>query len=177
MALHIAFEKSADTFLKKVVKTLVGPYVHVELIVSPPVGPALAYSAYMGENFACTPQHDFQYSDECHDFLSVPVSPEELHRISRACDTGVKSKIPYNLTDMVLSQIPLRYPTEQDFYHAKTLFCSQALVLLLRACLDPNHALQESLRMINSRTVAPSHLYHILRPHCEPRTLLQALAP
>ena len=176
MALHIAFEKSADSFLKKIVKTLAGPYVHVELIVAQRGAPALAYSAYMGENFACTPQCDFQYSDACHDFLSVPVSPEELHRISRACDTGVKSKIPYNLTDMVLSQVPLRYPTEQDFFHAKTLFCSQALVLLLRSCLDPGHTLQEPLRSVNSRTVSPSHLYHTLQPHCQAETLLQALA-
>ena len=32
MALHIAFEKSADSLLKKIVKTLAGPYVHTELV-------------------------------------------------------------------------------------------------------------------------------------------------
>lgn len=174
MALHIAFEKSTDTFVKQLVKALAGPYVHVELVVSPADNtPAQAYSAYLGENFTCTPQHAFEYSDERHDFLHVPVNTDELYRVKRACETGVMSKIPYNLTDMILCQIPFRYPTEQDFYHAKTLFCSQALVLLLRACLNEEHPLQEVLHKVNSRTITPSHLYTTLRTHCQPKTLSQ----
>ena len=48
MAIHIAFEKSADTLLKKLVKILAGPCVHTELIVTQhqPSTIHTAYSAY-----------------------------------------------------------------------------------------------------------------------------------
>lgn len=177
MALHLAFEKSADTMLKKLVKVFAGPYVHVEMIVSQkefdPAGkPSLvhtAYSAYMSETFSRTPRKDFWFSDECHDYLSVCVSPEELYRINKTLEACVESKIPYNTSDMVLSQVPLRNPTERDIYDSKTLFCSQAAVLVLRSCLDEEHMLQAPLAQINSRTVSPSRLHEVLAPYCLPK--------
>lgn len=173
--LFVAFEKSTDSFLKQVIKLLAGPYVHVELIVSPPDDTAHAYSAYMNETFAHTPQSAFSYSDDRYDFLKVPANEEELHRIHTACQTGVRTRIPYNLSDMVLSQLPFRSPDEEDFYHTKALFCSQALVLLLRASLDPDNPVQERLATLNSRTVSPSGLYRALQPHCPPKTLRQVV--
>lgn len=172
--------------MKAIVKILAGPYVHVEMLItqtqfhhmgqSPPATlKHTAYSAFMSETFACIDQRDFWYSDESHDFLSLAVSAEELHRISTACDACVKSKIPYNTSDMVFSQVPLRNPTERDLYHSKSLFCSQAMVLVLRSCLEPGHRLQAPLALVNSRTVTPSHLYEILRPYCIEKTKAQAV--
>jgi hypothetical protein len=186
MALHLAFEKSADSMLKKLVKILAGPYVHVEMLVTQthfhhldqsPLATLKhsAYSAFMSETFACIDQRDFWYSDDSHDFLSVPVSAEELHRIAGACDACVQSKVPYNTTDMVFSQVPLRNPTERDLYQSKSLFCSQAMVLVLRSCLEPGHKLQGPLALVNSRTITPSHLYEILKPHCSQKTKAQAV--
>lgn len=186
MALHLAFEKSADSILKKLVKVLAGPYVHVEMVISQtkfnhlglsPVATLshTAYSAFMSETFARIEQSNFWYDDESHDFLSLPVSAEELHRISNACDACVESKIPYNTTDMFFSQIPMRNPTERDLYNSKTLFCSQAMVLVLRSCLDPGHALQAPLAMVNSRTVSPSHLYEILKPYGKVKSKAQVV--
>jgi len=186
MVLHLAFEKSADSMLKKLVKVLAGPYVHVEMVVTqaefnlsgitpPATLKHTAYSAFMSETFARIDQRDFWYDDESHDFLSLSVSPEELYRIQTACEACVKSKIPYNTTDMFFSQIPLRNPTERDLYHNKTLFCSQAMVLVLRSCLDPDHELQGPLAMVNSRTITPSHLYDLLKPYCMTRTKAQAI--
>jgi len=185
MALHIAFEKSSDTMLKALVKVLAGPYVHVEMIIthvefnhntgSPATLLHTAYSAFMDEPFARIEQRDFTYSDDCHDFLSLSVSPDELYRIRKACEACVQSKIPYNTTDMVLSQLPLRNPTERDLYHCKTLFCSQAMVLMLRSCLDPDHELQGPLAAVNSRTVSPSRLYEVLKPYGMSRTKAQAI--
>ena len=173
MALHIAFEKSADSLLKRVVKALAGPYVHTEIVVSSSshaAAPAThtAYAAYTGETFAQVPQEDFWHGDQTHDFLRVHVSEEELRRVDDTCGVCAKTKVPYNTRDMVLSILPLRNPKEKDIYHAPSLFCSQSIVLILRSCLEPDHPLQQSLSLVNSRTVTPTQLYDLIRPHCSP---------
>lgn len=170
MTLHISFEKSTDSIIKKIVKTIAGPYVHTELIISQrqPRLVQTAYAAYMSENFSRTLQSDFWYEDQSHDFLSVSVSEEELRRICDTCEACVETKIPYNTNDMVLSLLPFRNPTEKNIYQAGSLFCSQSIVLVLRSCLEPKHVLQQSLASVNSRTVTPSQLYTLLRPYCSP---------
>lgn len=177
MALHIVFEKSADSFLKKVVKAIAGPYVHTEMIISQtqPSTVHTSYAAYMSEDFSRVTQQDFWYEDNSHDFLSVRVSTEELRRISDTCEACVATKIPYNTKDMVLSIIPLRNPKEKNIYQAGSLFCSQSIVLVLRSCLEPGHPLQASLAGVNSRTITPSHLYSLIRPHCVPACLKQVI--
>lgn len=178
MALHIVFEKSADSFIKKIVKTLAGPYVHTELIVSQlhPSAVHTAYAAYMNESFTRVMQNALWYEDQTHDFLSIRVSNDELRRISDTCEACVETKLPYNTSDMVLSIVPLRNPTDKNIYQARSLFCSQSIVLVLRSCLDDDHPLQQSLAPVNSRTVTPSHLYSLLRPYSTPACANQVLA-
>lgn len=161
-AVHIAFEKTSDSLIKKVVKTFAGPYVHAEIVVST-ANAHTAYSAYMSELFSRTDNFDF--NDEKFDFLALDITPDDVQKISSTCEACVKSKIPYNTRDMVLSQVPFRYPTEADLFHAKTLFCSQAIVLVLRSCLSPEHAICNTLHSVNSRTVSPSQLHTALQPH------------
>ena len=177
MALHIAFEKSTDSMLKKLVKILAGPYVHTEIIITQAHPRAIhtAYSAYMSHTFSRTFQKDFCFEDQCHDFLYIPVSTDELQRICQTCEACVETKIPYNTRDMVLSQVPLRNPAEHDLFHTSTLFCSQAVILILRSCLDEMHSLQPYLSNVNSRTVTPSQLYELLKPQCPPRCANQVL--
>jgi hypothetical protein len=105
MALHIAFEKSADSLLKKIVKTLAGPYVHTELVESHATSIPLltAYAACTGETFTQVPQQDFWYTDQTHDFLRVHVTSDELRRVQEACETCTRTKIPYNTRDVVPS--------------------------------------------------------------------------
>jgi len=177
MALHIVFEKSADSFLKKVVRALAGPYVHTEMIISQnqPSPVHTSYAAYMSENFSRTMQHDFWYEDQSHDFLSVRVSSEELRKISDTCEACVETKVPYNTSDMILSIIPLRNPKEKTIFQAGSLFCSQSIVLVLRTCLEASHPLQPSLASTNSRTITPSQLYALLRPYCVPACINQVI--
>jgi len=174
MALHIAFEKSTDTFIKQLVKVLAGPYVHTEIIITSPKT-TTAYSAYMAHNFSKTPREEFCFGDDSHDFLHIPVSSEELDRIAKSCEACVKSHVPYNTTDMVFSQLPLRNPSEKDLFNSPTLFCSQAVVLVLRACLDADHDLHPQLTAVNSRTVSPSQLYNALSPVCETKHVHEVL--
>jgi hypothetical protein len=177
MAVHIAFEKSADSMLKKLVRIIAGPYVHTEIIItqSQPTTVHTAYSAYMADTFARTFQKDFWFEDQCHDFLHIPVSADELQRICKTCEACVETKIPYNTRDMVLSQLPLRNPEEHDLFHSSTLFCSQAVILILRTSLDEMHSLQPYLSSVNSRTITPSQLYDLLKPECPPRCANQVL--
>ena len=180
MALHIAFEKSTDTMVKKLVKAVCGPYVHTELILTQKETDKTqrihtGYSTFLHETFTRIFQKEFWYDDESHDFLNVVVSDDELHRISQACEACAESKVPYNAMDMVLSQLPMRRPTERDLVNSKTLFCSQAVVLILRFGLDKSHPLQATLRTVNSRTISPTRLFEILKPYCPRRSKQQTI--
>ena len=174
MALYIAFEKDADSVIKKLVRTFAGPYVHTDLIVSQ-VQPAnnnnnisTAYSSFMGEGFGRVFQRDFWFSCNTHDFLFIDVTPEELKRISETCEACVTSKKPYNTKDMILCLLPLRIPREKNIFEAESLFCSQAMILILRSCLNQEHPLQTILHSIHSRKTSPSQLYIELKSTCVP---------
>ena len=170
MALYIAFEKEADNMIKKVVKTFAGPYVHTDIIVSQvnPTNISTAYSSFMGEGFGRVFQKDFWFSCNTHDFLFIDVSQEELTKISETCEACVLSKKPYNTKDMVLCLVPLRTPREKDIFEADSLFCSQAMILILRSCLNQEHPLQATLHCMHSRKTTPSQLYTELKSTCIP---------
>ena len=170
MALYIAFEKEADSVIKKIVKTFAGPHVHTDMIVSQfnPKNINTAYSAYMGEGFGRVFQREFCFSNNTHDFLFIDVSPDELTRISKTCEGCVVSKKPYNTKDMVLSVLPMRRPREKNIFEAESLFCSQAMILILRSCLNQEHPLQNILWTTHSRTTTPSQLYTLLKSNCHP---------
>ena len=177
MSVCLAFEKRSDGLIKKVVKVLSGPHVHTEMIVSQkhPKQIHTAYSAYMNSVFSRTFQREFQFDDTSYDFLRIDVTPDELMRISKTCEACADTNIPYNTTDMIYSVLPLRNPMEKDLFNAKTLFCSQAMVLILRECLEPVHHLQLPLREVNSRTVSPSQLFEKLSPFCTQVSCRQVL--
>lgn len=170
MALYIAFEKEADSLIKRIVKTFAGPYVHTDIIVSQvhPTQVNTAYSSFMGEGFGRVFQRDFPFSNNTHDFLFVDVTSEELRKISELCEACVNSKKPYNTRDMVLCTLPLRKPREKSIFEAESLFCSQAMILILRSCLDREHPLQTILSKVHSRTTTPSQLYLELKSACLP---------
>jgi hypothetical protein len=176
MSVHIVFEKAADNSIKRLIQALTGTHVHTELVVTttspdPPYITRTAYTAYVKENFSSTPEHEFPYSDDTHDFLQIYASNDEIDLIKNTCDTRVRVPTPYNYKDMILSIVPLRNPVEKDIFNAKTLFCSQAVVLILRSCLDPTHPVVHSLKNFNSRTINPEQLFAALKPVCQPATL------
>lgn len=170
MALYIAFEKEADSVIKKLVKTFAGPYVHTDIIVSQinPKTINTAYSSFMGEGFGRVFQHDFWFSTNTHDFLFIDATPEELSKISETCEACVESKKSYNTKDMVLCLLPMRMPKEKTIFEADSLFCSQAIILILRSCLNQEHPLQTVLHSIHSRKTTPSQLFIELKSICIP---------
>ena len=170
MALYIAFEKEADCMIKMVVKTFAGPYVHTDMIVSQlePKNANTAYSSFMGEGFGRVFQNRFGFSNSTHDFIFIDATREERMRVSQACEACIISKKAYNTKDMILSILPLRNPKEKSLYETASLFCSQAMILILRSCLDPENPLQTILWSVNSRTTTPSQLYTLLESACPP---------
>jgi hypothetical protein len=161
MCLHLAFEKSADGVLKRVVKALAGPYVHVDMIVTQkdPIVMHTSYSAHLARTFTSKGPEEYRFDDASYDFLHVPADLEECRRVMDTCDACVAVRMPYNGNDMLLSCVPMRSPDEIDIYHCKSLYCAQAMVLILRACLNARHPLQLVLASVNSRTVTPTELY------------------
>jgi hypothetical protein len=170
MALHIAFEKDANSIMKRLVRAFAGPYVHTDIIVSQlePTQVHTAYTSFMGENFTRVFQKDFWFSVDTHDFIFIDVTPGELLKISQTCEACAQSRINYNTRDMVLCLVPFRCPHEKTLFETKTLYCSQAVILILRSCLDPEHPLQCVLKEINSRTTTPSQLHSVLKTVCVP---------
>lgn len=165
MVVRLAFERTCSDAMKYIVQTLSGPYVHTEMIVD--ATEKRAYSAYMSDTFSFTHERDFAFSDLTHDFLHVETSPAETKRVWDTCEVCTITRIPYNYSDMVLSVVPLRSPTERDIFTCRTLYCSQAMVLILRACLEKTHPLQAPLAAINSRVVTPTQLFTALEPFCQ----------
>ena len=162
-AVFVAFERSYDGVVKKIVRQLSGPYVHTDMIATPGTTQVpTAYTAYMGERFSKNPM---RFSDESHDFLRVEVGADEYDRLWRTCEACVLCKIPYNTRDMVLSIVPMRNPTERPLDKCRSLFCSQAMVLILRSCLEEAHGAAVALHDVNSRVVSPTALFGLLLPH------------
>ena len=172
MSIHLAFERTNDTWLKQMVARLSGPYVHTELVVTStheeaPFIRRKSYSAYTDYVFFGSDEKSFRFADETHDILQVKASANEIQDILLACETHVELKTPYNFKDMVLSIIPGRNPKDRDIYKVKTLFCSQAMVLILRQCLDADHPVRKVIEPVNSRVITPTQLFGILKPVCE----------
>ena len=172
MSIHLTFERTDDTWLKQVVKKLSGPYVHTELVVTSthdeaPFIRRKSYSAYIDYVFFGSDEKSFRFADETHDILHVNASAQEIEDIRLACETHVELKTPYNYKDMVLSVLPGRNPNDKSIYNVKTLFCSQAMVLILRQCLEENHPVRKVLDPVNSRVITPTQLFDILKPVCE----------
>jgi hypothetical protein len=164
-AVFVAFERSYEGVVRKIVRQLSGPYVHVEMVVTPETTqrPA-AYTSYMGERFS---KNHVCLSDESHDFLRIDVDAAEYDKLWRTCEALVLCKIPYNTTDVILSIVPLRSPVDRPLDKCKSLFCSQAMVLILRSCLEKDHAVAGALNGVNSRVVSPTALFDLLLPHAK----------
>ena len=172
MSIHLTFERTNDTWLKQVVIKLSGPYVHTELVVTSthdeaPFIRRKSYSAYIDYVFFGSDEKSFRFADETHDILQIKASAQEIEDIRLACETHVELKTPYNLKDMILSVLPGRNPNDKSIYKVKTLFCSQAMVLILRHCLEENHPVRKVLDPMNSRMTTPTQLYNLLKPVCE----------
>ena len=164
MGVYIGFEKVAKTALKKVAKAVAGPYVHTEMILHTPSA-TYNFSAYMGRRFSSCFLDVKKINDDSYDFIHIPTTSEEETCIRLTLEACVASKVPYNTSDMIMTQLPFRNPVNHSLFDCSSLYCAQAVVVVLRACLMPPGELVDAMNEVNSRTVTPSSLFDVLIKH------------
>lgn len=112
---------------------------------------------YSRGNFASVCTH--------HHLLQLQLSPAQCRQVYATCEACVQAKLRYNHSDLMLSLVPLRNPIDLPIDKVKSVRNVQAVVLILRECLDPSESeLGVRLRTINSRTINPTGLEQLLAP-------------
>jgi hypothetical protein len=98
--------------------------------------------------------------------LKLRVSQAECQKIHGVCEACSQAKLKYHLSDLMLSFVPFRNPPDLSIDKVKSVRNVQAVVLILRECLDASeNTLGTELTAINSRTINPTGLYQIIQPH------------
>lgn len=161
--IQIVFKKEVETKLESIVQWFAGPMIHVDI-----VNQQLSYTSYMSEMFSVNPADG--YSELTHASINLQVTQEENDAAQCMLTKFVTSQIPYNYNDAFRCILP--GPTtfdgqDVDPDDVKTLYCSQAITLVLRSCLTENKALIETLQGMNARFTTPNMLYDALSPHHE----------
>lgn len=154
-----------DSAVKPIINLMIGPYLRVEMIVTSPQESSV-YHIPTGGTFQKTPLSSMCFTDDTHDFLYVPVTPDEEHRIQQTCDACVVSRKGYNYRDVILHGVPFRQPEERSIFQTSQLYCAQSVVLILRECLVSTHHLARILWGFHSRMVTPNTLYEEIAQFC-----------
>ena len=139
----------------------------------------MSFSAFVGEKFSMTTMTE-EIISSSHMNISIPVNQQEMERMEKFVISMV-GVVPYNYSDIALlmgfvqnsgftdTMFPDVPVDQQNAPSTLTsVFCSQAVVLMLRSCLDQNGmsgALAKILHAVNSRTISPAKLYHMVARH------------
>lgn len=162
--LFVVFKKTAATSVEKVVQWYAGPMVHVDVI---PGDQRVMYTSYMFETFSVNRVEG--YTPDTHVCLSLPVTQEEHDDACALLLRLVEKRVPYNYADLLRCVIPLAVPEDLLCVdEITTLYCSQAVALVLKAVLRDKEDLVGAMRALNSRTTTPTLLYNALLPFSEP---------
>lgn len=105
-----------------------------------------------------------------YECLMISVDEEEKYRILATCEACVKVKKPFNLRDLVLMHIPFREVEDLSIDQAPTLNNAQAMILILRECLNPDNRLREGIDGLHSRQTLLEELFNRVRPLAVPVT-------
>ena len=165
-SLFVVFKKAVESQVESMVRWFAGPMIHVDIV---PGDERLAYTSYMFETFSVSPVQG--YSTDTHECLNLPVTQEEHDAAKEMLLRFVQKNIKYNYNDVFRCMLP--GPTTfdgKDVEHEddiKTLYCSQAVLLVLRSCLVNNKDLVDKLSAMNSRFTTPNMLYEVLSLHAE----------
>jgi hypothetical protein len=105
------------------------------------------------------------------DFLMLSVDEEEQLKLKNTCEACVAAHRPYNLKDVLLMQLPFFNPPESTIFEVEKINNTQAVILILRECLNPSNTLRLGLEGLHSRQTFASTLYERLSPHALPALL------
>jgi hypothetical protein len=170
--------KHASGLYENMVAGVAGNPVHVDMILrreTPDggdswVGNNFSYTSFMGEKFSmrALPPEGFP-ADEQRTALNIPLTKEEFYSVQQYL-MGLVDRVEYNYADLGLlsSAVPkgifVRTMFEEvdgfeDPANVKKVFCSQAVVLVIKACLRGRGWFDNEC----SRAVSPCRLYHLLK--------------
>ena len=102
------------------------------------------------------------------DFLMLSIDEEETRKIRATCEACVQTHKPFNMKDVLLMHVPFQEPEEISIYDAQTLNNTQAMILILRECLNQDNPLRVGLEGMNSRKTFMASLYDRLAPYTLP---------
>lgn len=151
-----------------------GPLIHVEILPIDDNNPenTLSYTSFVGSPFSMSISTKRTYENDTCVGLAFDVSEHEHELLVSYLHDLCEKNIPYNYSDVALSVLPsgIKNSFVDDVASESptditSLFCSQAVVLALRNALDEKTALFQRLKDVNSRTVLPYALYHVIKPY------------
>jgi hypothetical protein len=102
------------------------------------------------------------------EFLMLSVDEEEAINIRKTCEACQKAHKQYSIQDMLLMLLPFRDPKEISLFDAETLNNVQAIILILRECLNPDNPLRLALQGLNSRATFIVTVYDRFAPYTLP---------
>lgn len=115
-----------------------------------------------------------QRNNDTHAMLLLAVSEEEYIRARSYTSSLCTANIGYNYVDLALCGLPSSVaarlgPDVDPHPIPKTMYCSQAAILILRNAIVPAREtapLVQVLTSTNSRACSPMMLYNLLSSHC-----------
>lgn len=156
--------KKAESNVENIVEACSGRYVHVEMI---PSDHSYMYTSYMFETF--TQNEILEHDSAIYTLLRIDLCDEEHNGIIDMLSRLTDRVIPYNYSDLPWCVVPSI--TELKDVHNEeeitALFCSQAIILVLRLNIATDRPLYQTLMDLNSRTTSPTVLFEKLKPYGE----------
>ena len=174
----LRFPMDSYTMFQRFAVKFVNKPVHVDMVLDKQktTNRKFYYTMYMGEKFTMNMIPKYSLDDKLFENWAFSVTDGEFEKMTTYISKLV-DRVTYNYVDTMMlmpmmphtgmfvdTMVPDVDGTQPENLHK--LFCSQAMVLILRESLDedgPNQNLLLKLRSLNSRLTSPSDLYHLLR--------------
>jgi hypothetical protein len=166
--------RSPVTLYEKFVSKVVGSPVHVDMVFHQPGtdGMRFSYSAFLGEKFSITLMPDEITCSELYENIVVAISDREHARCVSYVNKLI-DKASYNYNDAMMWMPMFQgHPTfasvmcddidSDDPSEIKKIYCSQAVILVLRECLSAGNPFELMVEGANSRMVSPSALHQMV---------------
>jgi hypothetical protein len=167
--IYVVFKKAVETHVESVVQWFSGPMIHVDIV---PGNLPLSFTSYMFETFSVNPMTG--YHPDKHTCLGIEVTQAEHDEAHNMLTRFVQKGFQYNYNDVIRSILPgpVLASDVKSEDEISTLYCSQAVTLVLRMCLIENKELIAALGGLNSRFTTPNMLYEVLKNHASETTAL-----
>jgi hypothetical protein len=157
----------------KLLSYVAGKLVHCDImpVDSKTAENSMNFTSYVGERFSASITGKRLYNNNDHMALCIEISEEEQDAMVSYLYELCENNIPYNYADLAAEMLPSQLAkfvvdeiSSDDPKQITNLFCSQAVVLVLRNSLDEKSELCKRLKHQNCRLTLPYELYTILKP-------------